>query len=331
MRNSLLILLVLTSSCATIVTKKKYKVRITSSMEHTTARIYDSTYYLPAIVRLIRSKKDLSVKLCIDSIEKNVVVKPTLNPWFVFGNAIGMQIAPAGYLIDFTNPKRFTYGKNLHFDMKDTSSVIRLGLVKSWYHFKIKRFDSPKGMVRIVLSLPEINSFYLHPLGENLTNNAGFVGISAGGEYFYKANRFAAVRGGVFMDFAMPIPTPVDYGGAYETMSAFFVDVTDNIQWNRLSVGYGLHYTQTEWSRRYGKFYIPDSTSKPEITLTENIVGLTVNAYFQWNKFFYTGIIYRPCLLTITPQTTVKYQHTINFDLALKIPVRKRHETNSHL
>ena len=112
MRNLVFLMLIISfTSCATLVLKKDYEVQISSNISEAKAEIQDSIYDLPAEIRIKRSKEDLAIKLFNDSLEKDFVVKAAPNGTFLYANLIYYPIFPLVYGIDFTNPKRFYYGK----------------------------------------------------------------------------------------------------------------------------------------------------------------------------------------------------------------------------
>lgn len=69
MRTTLCILAIsfLFSSCATLLTKQSYKVKIDSNVEKAKVEVRDSIYPLPATIQVKRSRDDLDLKLITDT------------------------------------------------------------------------------------------------------------------------------------------------------------------------------------------------------------------------------------------------------------------------
>ncbi len=311
------------SSCATLITRREYTLNVSSDLANAKAEIFDSTYCLPANVEIKRSRKDLQIKLIGDKIEKAYVIKSSPNAAFLYGNLICYPIFPIVYGIDLTNQKRFYYGKSIFLNSADTTGIIRPKISKSCYDYWSKTYETKKGQVNLVYSLPWVNSFYLHPKQEGPKINTGFWGISAGLEYFYKKNKYVSLTGSAVMDFFIPFPAAVDFSGEVESMNSLYASLTDNYKFRRFSLGYGVNFSRNTWQLVYYDRFDPPPPTREPVKKSDNSIGLTFDAYHQVGKRFYIGLIYRPTLANIYPDFEFKYGHLISLDFKWKLRVIK--------
>lgn len=310
----------LLTSCATILKKKTYELSISSNENKAKVKVYDSIYDLPSKVKVKRSNLDLDLTLITDSLKLDYKIKSSPNPKFLYLNLIGLQAAPLNYAIDFTNKKRFYYGKNVYLNSKDTIRIIEPPASKFYSDFFAETYPKSQNDINLVFSIPYVNGFYFKPQGYGTKTEIGFFGISVGIEYFYKPNKYFSFNTSAVTDFIAPVPAPVHYDGAYDKMNSIYFSLTDNFKIKRFSLGYGLNYSINNW------IYIDDSNiqNKMEIKRKNQSLGLSTNAYFQFGKFFFVGVIYRPTLYKLQPKTEFKYEHLISLDFAFKIPLGKK-------
>jgi len=310
---------VLLSSCATILNRKTYNLKINSGGNHDKIEIGKKEYALPAIVKVERSRSDLQIKYISDSTVYDYRVRSSPNPAFVYGNLWWMTASPAAYLIDLTNEKRFYYGHYIFLDKSDTSRIITPGIRGNF----AQRFPKRKGQWDLILSLPHINSFFLKPNGEGDKVNTGFLGLSMGLEYFYKNNRYLSLSANAVSDFFLPVPAAVDNWGEYELMTSSWISLTQNYKMNRFRLGYGINYSMNTWDLQYDEppGGIPP-TRAPETKSTKSL-GLTFNVYHQVKRNFFIGLIYRPTLIRTFPAVEFKYEHLFSVDFGWRIPLKK--------
>lgn len=324
MRNLIfLIPIILLSSCATLMLRKDYDIRVSSNVPNAKAEIRDSVYSLPAEFRIKRSKEDLNIKLLSDSLKRNYIVKASPNATFLYANLICYPILPIMYGIDFTNQKRFYYGKTITLNTYDTTSIIRPKISKKYNDYWTKSFPTNKGQINLIYSLPWVNSFYLQPNQETSKANTGFWGISAGLEYYYKEKKYLSLTGSAVMDFFIPFPAAVDFSGEVENMYSVYASLTDNYKFRRFTVGYGLNYSRNTWQLVYHDRFDPPPPTREPATKSSNTIGFTFDGYHQIGKRFYIGLIYRPTLLNIYPEVDFKYEHLISLDFKWKIRLKK--------
>jgi hypothetical protein len=303
--------------------RKDYNLKVTTNVPNAKAEVLDSTYSLPAEFRIKRSKEDLNIKLLSDSLERLYVVKASPNAAFLYANLICYPILPAMYGVDFTNQKRFYYGKTIMLNSYDTSNVIRPKISKGYYDYWTKSFPTNKEQINFTYSLPWVNSFYLQPSQETAKANIGFWGISAGLEYYYKENKFLSLNGNAVMDFFIPFPAAVDFSGEVENMYSVYTSLTDNYRFRRFTVGYGLNFSKNTWKLVYHDRFDPPPPTRKPATKSSNSLGFTIDGYHQIGKRFHVGLIYRPTLLNVYPDIDFKYEHLISLDFKWKFRLKK--------
>ena len=301
--------------------RKDYDATVTTNIPNAKAEILDSTYSLPAEFKIKRSKEDLNIKLLSDSTERLYIVKASPNAAFLYANLICYPILPVMYGVDFTNQKRFYYGKSIMLNFYDTTSVIRPKISKGYYDYWTKNFPTNEGQINLTYSFPWVNSFYLQPTQETSKANTGFWGISAGLEYYYKERKYLSLTGSAVMDFFIPFPAAVDFEGERESMYSVYTSLTDNFKFRRFSVGYGLNFSRNIWKFSYHGGDSPP-TREPT-TKSSNSLGFTIDGYHQIGKRFHVGLVYRPTLLNVYPDIDFKYEHLISLDFKWKFRLKK--------
>ncbi len=77
-----------------ILLKKEYGVRLSTDVKNAKAKVLDSVYNLPAMIKAKRSKKDLKRRLISDSIERDYIAKASPNKKFLFSNLYWFYFLP---------------------------------------------------------------------------------------------------------------------------------------------------------------------------------------------------------------------------------------------
>jgi len=309
----------LCTSCATILKKKTYNAKVTSDLEHAQVKIADSIYMLPAKIKLERSNKELDITLISEELHMDYKVKPSPDPVFLFVNLSGMLFAPVNYAVDLTNHKRFYYGKKIHLDSQDSLRVIVPKVRKKWEDYWSRGFEKQPGSIHVTASVPYINGFNFETEKYGTKVGSGFWGISAGLEYVYRKNRYLGFRVVTASDFFVPVPAPVSHDGEWESMNTYYFDLTDNFSFKRLNIGYGINYSVNTWN------LYDDTYAQNEIHIRQRSrsFGITLNSYYQINRFLHIGLIYRPSIWNISPLERLQYEHFISMDIMCKIPLRR--------
>ncbi|MHB9055152.1 MAG: hypothetical protein ACYC2P_03225, partial [Paludibacteraceae bacterium] len=230
-----LILVILFSSCATLVHQRTVDVNVHSDsvricINNDTARWYNT----PTWINVERSRNDFTLTARKDTIQKQINIKSKLSTAFWLGN-IFSGIGVFGYAIDLTNPKRFTYPKNITIDLNSNNPST--GKYRNW-------LTPEKGLFTFKISIPEGNHFYLNK-GNGYGNTFGFLGISGGFEYYFNEKYCLNMDLGALTDFMIPVPAPVDYQGNYQRSFATYGDIQLGSDYKRFHYDFGLQYSRT--------------------------------------------------------------------------------------
>lgn len=309
------IILIFLSSCASIINKKEQILSIYSNEDSTKVQVNNNIYDLPVEVKVKRSKKDLPIKLISETDSKDYILKPSINPEFVFGNLIWTGSAPLAYLIDFTNQKRFYYGKFIYLSSSDTTRIITTPLSKRYNKFLSRSYPTDKGLLNLIAAFPWVNNFIMQPENESTKNNTGFMGVSLGLEYFYSDTKFAAITTNAVSDFFIPFPAAVDFGGVWEFMNSVYLVLTNNQKYNNFQFGGGINFSKNIWMRRSYELEELPPSPRDNTTEVNYSIGLIFNGYYQITDIFFLGLIYRPNLLKVHPKTKFEYEHLISLEI----------------
>jgi len=305
---SFLSILMLFSSCATLLNKPVVRINLYSE-KPTRIQVNNQNYQLDheEVITVERKRDTLLIIAESDSIRREIKLKPK-NSFFYYANIYYYGI---GFIWDYKSPKRYTYQKNVFLNYHDFTNPPE------------KFFPSRKGQFNFVFSLPWINNFYFHPQNELVRQNTGFWGGAVGLDYYYKERKFVNLSANAVADILVPVPAPVDYMGEYSLMSSEYVSVTDNYQFHQFSLGYGLNYSRNTWDLINSMKYYALNHSPGRISKSNQSIGLTINEYYRFGKHFYTGLVYRPSIFSVYPVKEFRYEHLISIDFAWKWNLKK--------
>ncbi len=160
-------MLLLLTSCATIINKKTCHVNFITTPPDTKIIYKDSVYNAPVTLTVKRSKEPLKITGIYDTIRKDFIIKASPNGQFLYCNLMwlnAMFFVPVPYIVDLTNPKRFYYGTNLELNLFDTVKIIRPRISKGYYntfHDAYARID--KGQYKNTIKFSPFNllDFYI--------------------------------------------------------------------------------------------------------------------------------------------------------------------------
>ncbi len=307
------------SSCATIYSGGTYNLTVTTNAQNAKAKVNDEVKPLPAEFRVPHSTEDLHITLTTDSLRREYIVPARLRPLSVIGNIIWGIGYPLGRYIDAKSGKGYYYGNRLFLDGNRAQAE-----APGFEGLKVNYHDTEKGRVNIIFSIPYANLFYLNPRIEGAVSSAGFLGISAGAEYYYKNNRYLKLNASGIIDFPIFIPVPLDSDGIDKRSYSASLALTDNFVWNRFTVGYGVTFAKNKWiydndGGDPNNPLVPGAIEHMELSTIST--GLQVNGYFRVGTTFNIGAIYNPYLYDFAPSGKFNYQHTISIDLLWKIKI----------
>ncbi|WP_293302665.1 hypothetical protein [Pedobacter sp. UBA4863] len=245
-----------------------------------------------------------------DSLNRKVAIKPfkSLTYWLNIPYTYGI-----GLFIDKGNDKRFGHPNHVYVTVSDTSKSKYTTYNNFENNFK-------KGAVKLHISLPWINSFYLRPANEKYKSNTGYWGINLGVDYYHTNYQFLELAVSGITDFFIPFPAAVDFAGEHEAMNALTISLSNNHHLGRFSFGYGLLATKNTWDLKYYDRWEVPSPSREPVSKSHYTFGLVFPSHVQLAKYFGIGLIYRPSLYRPLIEK-LRYEHTISLDFAWKIKI----------
>lgn len=290
------------SSCATVLNSGVQKIGISTdkrievvSVDNSLKKIgYNDFFYVE------RNRNPVKINLKIDGTDTTILLK-SHNSVAFWAN---ISMYGAGMLVDRNNPKRFAYPRGTYLDLKD-------GKVDE------SRFaPTLKGTINWNIALPHINTFKIKTTGAD-TSFGGFFGIESGLDYYYKDNHFLSFNAGAATTFLVPVPAPVDYFGEYQSASGLYLNLRNNYDIGRFTLGYGLSYSKLFW-RDTDK---SDSTFIPK-SKNNSAFGMSFITSYRFGDSFRIGLFYQPYFFSSEKKITMDYQHQISLELIWKIPLR---------
>jgi hypothetical protein len=302
-----IVVIALFNSCASILNSTTQKVilkhepslslKIDTSKFYSETRIRDIVYipknYVPTTYNFIRS--DNPIPLIIDNLDTiNLTPHKSIFSYYIANIYCTLGL---GMLIDKNSDKRFEYQKYNYF-IKQENGIIN------------KRFKPYKNkQVKLVISLPYINFFKIQT-DSGKVNKFGFMGISAGINYFLKHNNYLSLNIGTAIDFMAPFPAPVDYYGPVEFSSTSYLDLRFNKISPRIEYGLGINLSQMKWRE---DFYGPmDSTIVYTPSQYKSLnLGLSCSFQYRFSPLFNIGILYHPQFYDFYNKQ-YNYQHFIS-------------------
>jgi hypothetical protein len=294
-----LIVLILLSSCAATTNQPYKKVIVYTTEPSKIIHKYDtiSTINNKANLWVERKKEPLSIIATTDSITKTIEIKSNLLPM----------------LFDRNNPKRYSYPKRIYINSADT--------ISKYYRYSQSR---NKGDLYLHFSVPYINFFRLKPQNETYKTNTGFMGVTVGLDYYHSNNQFINLGTSYVVDYFPIVTELIDIlMGEHESMSSWYVNLTNNHKIGQFTIGYGLSYGINTWAISQ---YDWDNSTRPKrdpISKSHNAVGLIFPTRFQFGKYVNIGIVYRPTFYRPDMPDKFSYEHLISLDIGWKIKIKK--------
>ncbi len=216
----------------------------------------------------------------------------------------------AGAFIDIFTKNKFTYPSHVFINPLDKGNK-----------YKIFGNYSHKNELYLNVSIPEINYIYQYTQYAGYVQNGGFMGISAGIDYYHKPLQFVNLSGTIALTYPAPIPIPMEYFGPYDVAYTKHISFSNNHRFWFLSAGYGLSFSQNVWrfyNNEMGNWSMPYSIIKKNYAL-----GFVFPVYIKLSRVFHLGFIYRPSFYRPHTFEPLKYEHLMSMELAWKFGVRK--------
>lgn len=175
-----------------------------------------------------------------------------------------------------------------------------------------------KGDVRLKLALPFFNMLKLKPRKDLRTTRYGFLGESIGIEYSVKDNMFIETNFSL-AGTAKDIYETFDV--EEEKLYTYYFSLTNNHVYKKHSLGYGINLSNNYKGISYRS--LNDSIPSYSNGEWSQALGLTLNTSIKPSKHFNLGIIYRPTIYRIKPQTEFVLEQLISVEILWRIRLRR--------
>ncbi|NMM47358.1 hypothetical protein [Marinigracilibium pacificum] len=176
------------------------------------------------------------------------------------------------------------------------------------------RIDHYTGKLFFNLSIPYANHFTVTQENHRITDS-GFLGISAGLDYYYNENQFISLNVGQVTNYYF-LPIPIYVPLWFDQIQTKYISLSHNHKLGRHKLGYGINYS-------IDRIYPKDSEESSFIKSVDNkSLGLVGSYHLQLGRAFHLGLIYRPTFISLD-EFNSSYQHSISFDIAWKIRLIK--------
>lgn len=343
------------TSCSTIFRTKTQTIHVFSNASEAKVSVNDSVYNLPAKIKLLRSKKPVTLSYQSENKQFDTIIPSKSGPLFYLGNLASSPFFGAGYWVDLMNHKRFQYRKNIFLNDKDhleiqeykadryiakrniTDTLKQLEIrehinnhfeavavkIKEREQREFKRYNPTAGTFKFFMAPPTLSLIGLSSKNPNLdqfNNFVGGVGFGLGGDYYYKDNRFISLelsnRVNQFDDF---------WWSGHEVLARKLdISVRKGHRKNRFEYSYGISYTYTDYN-----YSLPrdNSAIKPfmsddnrrHFTDSYSALGLSSLVNYQLTSVMYIGIRYNPSIYSFRSSgKSFDYEHIIGIDYRIK-------------
>lgn len=298
------------SSCATILHQQTVEVHVYTDVDSAKVCIAERCYDLPATIELERSKRDVELVLRKDSVEKTIVLNHRLSNAFMFGN---MGVWP-GYVVDLKNSKRFTYPRENYVSLGGEKFQPKIRRKQKW-------IPTTKHQLNLKFSFPDGNYFYFNN-GKYYESTLGFLGVSAGLEYYLSEKYSINSDFGVMTDFFLPFPAPFDANGAFDQTIAAYVDLQMGKDVGAFHWDFGIQGNKTIFIEREVIRLAPDYSARETYSFEQYNAGLALSSYYNIVSGFNLGLNYYPSFFAWNDKVfDLHYTHLLMLELVFKTKV----------
>jgi hypothetical protein len=303
----LLILVFLSSGCATLFNHAKTKVLLepfdASDSIAVRLRPGDPAVLLPAMFRLSRSSKNAEIWVSSrhDSLIRSAEITSRLSAAFWVGNILWI---PYSYLFDlaFANERIYGYGRRNTLSWTENGIKVKRG--RPWY--------DRSGTVNMVLGFPFVNKFTVRDKGW-----FGFGGVSMGLEYYRTNRRYWSLQFGTATNetaFRVDAPSFLNDPGFNEFVISRYASLRLNqFLSRRWEIGAGLQYSHNIYRKRY---YSPGFQPKEEVAYPG--LGLSAALSCRLGRGVGLGLLYQPNFIRWGGGEGRKYERLLSLELDLK-------------
>lgn len=313
-----------------------------SNAQEAKVTVNDSVYSLPAKIKLLRSKKPITLSYQSENKQFDTIVHAVKGPVFYLGNLPSLPFFGVGYWVDLTTQKRFKYPKNIFLNDKDglliqeykadryiakrniTDTVrqneIRENINK---HFaavdakrkvreqrEFKRYNPTEGTFRFNIQPPTLSLMGFSSKNANVdyfSNSVGGMGFGIGFDYYYKDNRLISLDLSHRVNQFNPPGLHTEYDFLAHNLN---ISLRKGHRYKRLEYSYGLAFNlfDNEYSQGNRSVYN-----------TYNTLGFSGLFSYQLTSVMYIGVRYNPSVYNLKSfNKGFDYGHVLGIDYRIK-------------
>ena len=273
-------LVVLFTSCSTVLRKKEQKVYFFSNEENASLTYQDSTYHLPATVSIFRDKVPTKIPYDLAGVQGDTVLKGKVGSYYYLLNATSLPAFGIAYLADLTNKKRFEYPKRIFLNAKPNLTSYEILAERD---IVLKNITDPQRMTDIYKNHekrylkeekireakkaddykrlhPQAGTHYFsiltptfytmglsakNPKLPSFTSDFGGISFGMAFDYFYKENRFVTLELKHHLNTFDPFFFVGDYDQQADKMD---FSIRKGHKINRFEFSYGLSVVYTQYT-----------------------------------------------------------------------------------
>lgn len=306
---SLLALLVLTSSCASILSTKMESVSVVTNKPATIIVQRDTVRNTTqAHFKVWRSERDLIVSVENGNTHKDLFVNAGKVPIYWL-NASPYPFFCLGLLIDLNTPKKYSYPRNIYVDMNAEGN--QYTRYNPW---------SRKGDYNIHVSFPALSLFYYKPaLGVRPERNLGVGGMTIGLDHYHKDFQFVNYSIGISNNYVQRLDPSVNRHPTTIINASF--SVTNNHRAKLITAGYGISVIHHDREEANFNIYDPFEPAAGVTNTRYTSVGFAFPIYIQAGKNFVVGLNYQPSFFRFGDVSNFGYNYQLSLDLGWKIKI----------
>jgi hypothetical protein len=331
---SLLVLVLISSSCSTLFNGREKQVKIHTEYPATVhyQKGQTKTTNNKAFLTVKRSKDTIQFSVERDSTLKTFSVNKRISPSF-WANALALHTSPLLLLVDVTNSKRFTYPTDIYMDSLES---------KRGYHTYERII--PQNTWELQINLPLLNIMrHTDPYGFYNAED-GFLGLGIGINYFYKGNTY----------FNLSAQTQLIDNGFFSFLTRHRKEKSDyfrqfslshNHRIKKFHVGYGISYgfhtknysveVKNGEDPLSSTLYATSNNSIPkkvenigysvnpgifeDKSITVRTLGLWVPISYELSKEFNLSFQYRPTFHRLNDEKNIRYEDLYSVGLAYRL------------
>lgn len=323
------------TSCATLFNKNEKKIKVSTDISNAKMKYNDSIFILPTQIYVERKKENLELELITDSINSIIEIPYGLDQKYKYGNLIFTLFAPVGYIVDYTNNKKFTYPNKIDLSLnnekylKSLQNKIKKQVKKD--SIREIRLDRKQENLFLNVIIPSFHNFNVAGYKDYPFKNGGALGIGAGLDYYYKDDKFLNLEFSLKTNYYDLLISSITIEDSFQIYN---FSLTDNYRIKRFEFGYGLnvsyshlHYNTNEFTDQY---FVGDGTQIP-INVIKKInykgkqthFGISTRAAYQISGIFNVGLFFKPSFFRINETgSNGKFEYIYGLDLRFKLKLK---------